>query len=71
MARVSIYKFLVHNKWTTFSPQQVDNFQFTTNGQDFKSLKGTTLIPQSRWLHPKENEKKVHEVHEMDKFLSP
>ena len=39
MAEVSIYKFIVHKKWTTLSPQKVDDFKFT-KVDDFKFTKG-------------------------------
>ena len=29
MTKVSIYKFIVHKKWMTLSPQKVDDFKFT------------------------------------------
>ena len=37
MAEGSIYKFIVHKKWTTLSPQKVD---------DYKPKKWTTLSSQ-------------------------
>ena len=37
MAEVSIYKLIVHKKWTTLSPPKVD---------DYKSKKWTTLSSQ-------------------------
>ena len=33
MADVSIYKFIVHKKWTTLSSQKVDDFKFTKGGR--------------------------------------
>ena len=32
IAEVSIYKFIVHKKWMTLSPQKVDDFKFTKDG---------------------------------------
>ena len=39
MAEVSIYKFIVYKKWTTLSPQKVEDFKFT-KVDDFKFTKG-------------------------------
>ena len=39
MTEISNYKFIVHKKWTTLSPQKVDYFKFT-KVDDFKFTKG-------------------------------
>ena len=39
MAKVSIDKFIIHKKWTTLSPQKVDDFNIT-KVDDFKFTKG-------------------------------
>ena len=33
MAKVSIYKFIVHKKWTTLGLQKVDDFKFIKGGR--------------------------------------
>ena len=33
MAKVSIYKFIVHKKWTTLGLQKVDDFKFKKGGR--------------------------------------
>ena len=39
MAKDSIYKFIVHKKWTSLGPQKVDDFKLT-KVDDFKFTKG-------------------------------
>ena len=39
MAEVSIYKFIVHKKWTTLGLRKVDDFKFI-KVDDFKFTKG-------------------------------